>query len=237
MGKGRPPLYELIDRDGGVTSMGSRPGDEPVDVGLSLGPGRRLQLPVGYIFIGVTAVGMLMVLSFVIGHQRGATKARADAEREFLDSVRQPERRPADPLGRGTPAASDGPGSTVQTSPRPRGGDDSRASEVPSDGSGWGPLESDPRIRGTMYFVLAETTVDGAIRVADFCRSRGLETYLVPGENTRLRRVIVLPGFEPSQRSSRRVMDLEARIHQVGDEWKLTERRSKGFRDAYPRTY
>ena len=72
----------------------------------------------------------------------------------------------------------------------PRGG----PSAAGAGDAAWGPMESDPRRPGLHYMVLIATRTEGARRLAAFCRARGLETYVVGGNNERLRCVVVLPG-------------------------------------------
>jgi hypothetical protein len=85
--------------------------------------------------------------------------------------------------------------------------------------------------------VLATTTRQGAQRLAEFCRSSGLEAYVVPANTSgsrSLHMTIALPGFAPDDRSGTAVKSLESRIHQIGDRWKRTERGATDLRDAYP---
>ena len=98
-------------------------------------------------------------------------------------------------------------------------------------------MTSDPRKKGLNYFVLAETREAGAKKIAEYCRANGLESYVIPGKNDGLRRVIVLPGFESGARSSQEVKSLESRMQDVGDKWKKAERGNSDFRGAYPSLY
>ena len=80
--------------------------------------------------------------------------------------------------------------------------------------------KADPRKKGLKYFVLAETTDEaGATKLADFCRSCGLESYVLPSDNKKHRRVIACPGFDPSARLNPEVKGLEAQIHSIGEKW------------------
>jgi hypothetical protein len=81
--------------------------------------------------------------------------------------------------------------------------------------------------------VVAETRPEGARRLGQFCRRHGVEAYVICTTGG-LCKVVVAPGFEPSQRSSPQVKALEQRIHEVGALWKGTERGASDLRDAYP---
>ena len=99
----------------------------------------------------------------------------------------------------------------------------------------WGTITDDPRQAGMLYFMLSQTTKDGAGRLAAFCRGRGLETYAISGDNTRLHRVIALPGF--STRSEQGVEDLKRTIQNIGQVWAETEGRGDNLQDAYLSLY
>jgi hypothetical protein len=235
-----PALYELIQGRSAPRSAHTpvEPTYEPQATGpgvsetLSawLGAGRVLRLPIGYIFIGIAVSILLLILVYALAYRHGYETASAEAAAAF-DSrgLARPGGPEDDPLNRaaevidlpkrgatGAPAASD---------TRPAG---------PAASPAWGPVFSEPRARGLSYFVLATTNRDGGKRLADFCRRNGLEAYVVPDNDKRFHLVIALPGFDPKLRSSADVKALEARIHQIGDRWKQTERGATNLRDAYP---
>jgi hypothetical protein len=86
--------------------------------------------------------------------------------------------------------------------------------------TGWGPLTSDPRVGGKNYFTLIQTTKDGAVQLATFCREKGLETYAISGNNTRLYRVIALPGsVDPKDAVATNV---RSKIYAIGQQWANT---------------
>ena len=91
------------------------------------------------------------------------------------------------------------------------------------DASRAGPIESDPRVKGMSYYILATYTPESAVKLAEFCRSKGLEAYVIPGNNARSRRVIVLPLFKYDDRNSERVRQLDAMIVDVGQKWHLSD--------------
>ncbi len=80
--------------------------------------------------------------------------------------------------------------------------------------------EQAARTPGNWYFVLAETRPDGARRLAAYCRGLGLDAAVVTGHNTRLERVIALPGLDSSSSQTAAYQALDARIRDVGRRWK-----------------
>lgn len=240
-----PPLYELIRSRSGERAAAPRDVDESPEPGEPLverwlRPGRAVQMPVGYLFVAGALVLLLLMLAFMFGHSRGYERARYIQADEF-ESVHMVDesRRPIDPLGQPTTAGAALPrpeqprtsnaASPSQTQPRP--------TPAGAGARQWGPIESDPRQAGFNYFVLATTNPDGARRLAEFCRERGLETYVVSGNNVRLRRVIALPGFEAGQRNSETTRAVENLIHRIGESWKNSEPGATDLRDAYPDRY
>jgi hypothetical protein len=102
--------------------------------------------------------------------------------------------------------------------------------------SNWGPIMSDPRVSGNNYFTLIETTKDGAVQLATFCREKGLETYAISGNNTRLYRVIALPGS--ANRNDADAADVRSNIYAIGQQWsKTNEGRGSDLKDAYQSLY
>ncbi|MDP6541781.1 MAG: hypothetical protein QGF07_03255, partial [Phycisphaerales bacterium] len=85
------------------------------------------------------------------------------------------------------------------------------------------------------YFMLSQTTKEGAERLVSFCREKGLETYAISGDNTRLHRVIALPGF--ASRNEQGVEDLRSQIQGTGRAWAEGDGRGDDLKDAYLSLY
>jgi len=246
----QPALYEKFRNRGGAnppapmkTDLG--PASPPVVLepptahsGDSwLSPGRTIRVPVGYVML---AVGLLIAILFVVyimgfqsgkrvEHARMATTLNSNgndavnlATVDPLLDTKQPDRS----VMGSTPAKSGNPSS---------GGNPAVRSSPPSN---WGPVSpsKDPRTKGLNYFVLMETNEAGATRLADFCRSYGLETYVIPSKNDR-RKVIAFPGFDAPARTSQAVKDLESKIVSIGEKWKATEKNATGLREYYPQRF
>lgn len=247
--KSSPPLYELIRTGHGErTHHAPRPSapqqaqppsrseSESALIGTALPrwlqPGRSLQIPVGYVFLAGALIVILIAGSYMFGHARGEQSAQFITEEEALAAGfgAQNASQTTDPLMTR--------GMTGQTTSQPR---PSGVTRPPSGGTAdrtqWGPILSDPREPGKMFFILITTNERGAVNLAEFCRSHGLEAYVLSSNNPRHFRVIAKPGFLAEQRTSDQVKALEALIHRIGDLWQATEPGATDLRGAYPSRY
>jgi hypothetical protein len=248
---GMPALYELMGRRGTTgpplrmredpPPSDALPGPDPGSLatgGSWLSPGRMLRLPVGYILLGVAGAVALMVGAYVLGFRKAEVVVTKDGDRDLLLNIGTIDPLKSDESTRGNDPTSTTRGGPSGASPFPSISMAPAANSAPasSENPAWGPVFSDPRQDGLNYFVLMETSRDGAERVARFCRENGLETYAV-GRSSGNHRVIVLPGFETSQRSTDAVRALEALIHRVGELWRQQKGGNSDFRDKYPSLY
>ena len=227
-----PALYELFhgrNHPPVVLRRKRQPPRTPAPVqhvARWLKAGRAVRLPVGYLIAAGVILAAGIAIAYVIGAQGSDGADGVGGETSLMQVARHGEQpRAVDPLV----AAPEVRGAV---DPPAAPAEPPAASGPPSNG--WGPVFSDPRQAGLSYFVLAETTAAGAERLADYCRSQGLETYVVGRKRNRFRRVIALPGFAPDVRSSPQVKALEVQIRRIGDSWKHQERRATDLRDAYP---
>ena len=74
----------------------------------------------------------------------------------------------------------------------------------------------DPRQAGLQYCVIASVLESNAERLVQFCRERGLDAWVVPDHNGRLREITVLPGIPKSESKGAAAKALEVRIRKVG---------------------
>lgn len=261
---GQPALYEMMRGRGPLTVGPDAPRErtppiaEPEDeievmrddaspspaldrlVGL-LKPGRTVRLPVGYLLLACGGLLLILIVAYVIGVTAGKSLQRAEFHAKFGEGFDLSPRPPAvnDPLTLQPLDATDGAANNPEGGVLSGGGaraaspDSASGARSPAD---WGPVvpSADPRRKGWNYFIAAETTPAGAKRLAEFCRSHGLETYAVPYKNAS--RVIVFPGFQ-GPRDAPAVKALEERMHQVGDLYKAANRHETNMRDAYPAKY
>lgn len=246
-----PALYEIIRSRTGDTppppaETGGREPASRLDEGYYsnwLQPGRQIAMPVGYLLAAIAGVMILMLGTFMFAYEQGRKAERivhVDELDENHHSADGRAHRPEDPLrspgfGRSgrDQSANSGGGSRSGSA---RGGS-SRGHVAHSDPSGWGPIESDPREAGKWYFRIAETNRAGARRLAEFCRERGLETYVVPSNNDNLRLVIVLPGIDEPRNQDPNYRPLRELIVEIGQSWQSEERGASDLSDAYPTRY
>ena len=219
-----PALYELILAN--KPTMGRTPIKEKENLAYGeddnlhhnvLTPGRSIRMSIGSIGV-IVAVGIaLIVISYTMGFRRGSDIAREDYGNRLFEEINV---NPNPPLRNQKYVAN-------LPKKQPSLG------EVPN---GWGPITSDPRAAGTNYFTLIQTTKDGAVQLASFCREKGLETYAISGNNTRLYRVIALPGS--IDRNDAIATDLRSKIYAIGQQWASTnEGRGSDLKDAYQSLY
>jgi hypothetical protein len=240
-----PALYEKMRRQAsssispttGLELVDSVQARDPADSWLSAG--RAVRVPVGYVLLGIGLAILLLVGAFMLGHRQGRAVARAEFEQTYLNGAAPggsalssldplvESNAADDPLGIAG-ATNDSP-SSVQTGKPP---------------SSWGPVvpKSDPRKKGLSYFVLATTKPEGAARLANFCRARGLETYVLPSDNPNDRKhghswVVAFPGFPLTAKGSPSIQALEEQIRAIGRQWKASERGARDLSDFFTATY
>jgi hypothetical protein len=235
--KGGPALYELLS--------------SPKNAGPSLGA-PRTPAATGAAFEGAQAkvllwiaVGVVaVVIAYLVGVSRGERIGRAAGAGERDEEMRllaggRPSLDAQETRGEraATPEAS---ARSVQTS----------ENQARTDGNGIaggqaledGPLPPlqkgvDPRQPGLNYFVLATVMEPNAVAIAQFCREKGLDAYVIPSDNRRFSEVIVLPGFPASERSGAAVKGLQERIRKVGVLYKNAARGNPDFGDMYHKLY
>lgn len=91
----------------------------------------------------------------------------------------------------------------------------------------------DPRQSGLNYYVIASVAEANADKLVAFCRERGLDAWVVPDHNGRLREITVLPGIPSSEKKGAVAKALEERIRKVGLQWQATARGNSDFDDRY----
>lgn len=194
-------------------------------------------MPVGYVLLAAAATLAIVIVTYMFAFKRGQTVGKSEIQSQMISDLRGAEPRvTTDPLVDLNPAPGGANSSLANNSASRRSAGTVVGPQARSS-SAWGAMTADPRKKGLNYFVVVETQETGAKRIAAFCRNNGLETYVIPGKNDRLRRVIVLPGFESGARSSPEVKSLEQKMQDVGDKWKKAERGNSDFRGAYPSLY
>ena len=156
-----------------------------------------MRVTVGHLLMMIAVVLGLLIATWMLAYRQGELRARADLESAIFQPVEQ------DPLV-DIPVVHPLPGA-LQPGPETISTEE---------------MTSDPRQEGLYYFVLAETRLQGAERLARFCRERGLETWLIPRDTVGLVQVLVTPGLTSATRSDPDVRELDERIGSIGRAWK-----------------
>lgn len=222
--------------------------DDRPGFGQFLNPGQAIRLPVGYLFLGMGILIALISVAYIAGSSRGKAleeQRRLQSEAP-LEAINDPlmqglEAPPATTTGKGMLGSGNSPRGANQ----PSGSGGAKPAVSGLTPGPMGPIapapDKDPRKKGLNYFILATTSKEGAVQLAEFCRSNGLETYVISRKNDRKSdagcRVVAFPGFDGKSRSSPEVKALEQRIHAIGDKWKSTQRGRTDLHDAYPEQY
>ncbi len=232
--RGGPALYELLDKSKGSVPSGAIPASARLD------PKAVQSLVLAAVVLAA------IVTAYLVGVSRGAVAERKQAEAGGNAS---------EPLRRGQSSNGVASGSSVEGAQQPSTPENrASASDIANAGAGSAPnvvtpvseasggslgppQAGDPRQSGRSYFVLCSTLEPNALKVVDFCRSKGLDAYVVPDQNGRLREVTVLPGFEAGERSSPAIKELEERVRKVGVLWKASGPGNSDFGDRYIKTH
>jgi hypothetical protein len=174
----------------------------------------------GFVVVGIVLVLGLITLAWWLGKAAGQAEARIDAQRQGLTRVLQdPLEYQQSPL-------------TYETSPPEAAGSLPVPPPEPAPAVAEPPPDGDPRVLGFHYFVLAETRPRGAEDIAAFCRGQGLDVAVISRHNTRLAKVIALPGLASARSTEPAYRALDARIEEVGRRWRQSGGRTN-FSDKY----
>ncbi|MCH2162301.1 MAG: hypothetical protein MK085_10565 [Phycisphaerales bacterium] len=230
-----PTLYEVMTRvpppapkTDGDPRHRERDADRPPSTAL-LTPGRVVRIPVGYVWIAVGGLILLVVLAYIFGYSRGNRRAQAEAERisEGLQEKLAGGVQVADPLLEA---------SELQTVEVLVAAPD--ASSAPPQAVS-APVSEDPLVPGRAYFIAETPLFERAGEIVDFIRAAGaedgLDAAVIPAHNARFRRVIVLPGFEPSDARTRD--QLRKLIIDLGRRYQRQGKNNDNFDDTYHYTY
>jgi len=207
-------------------------------------PMRSVRLPMGFVVLAVVAVAVLLSLSWLLGRGAGADEARRDFHTSGQARVQTDPLRSngAMPVTSDSATVEAAPAATENLTPTPPPLTDVVNSDpvpagtveiaAPDAAPQTALSDGDPRVPGLYYWVLATTTPAGATRTATFCRENGLDARVILGQNTRLARVIVLPGLKSDRLSDPTTRALADQIERVGRLWKQHDGHTS-FEDKY----
>ncbi len=253
--RGAPTLYELTKSGGrGSISGGSgglSGGSTPSISLLGNEAARSVRVPVGFLWLLAVAVLGLAALSYAFGVGRGRSAGYAEGISTQLteNNASAMARMVKDPLkdtAKNSGATSvvvtpmktlpsaNAPSNTV-TSTKTTGKSDSKGDSKSAENSTAPAVaEADPREIGVNYLTLARPSADQAEKMLAFCKAEGLAAYLVSDNNTKLRKIIVLPGVRSAKAlETKDGQELFAKVKSVGLRWKAVKKGNKDFSDAY----
>jgi len=238
-----PALYELISQKQ-TQLLSSKPvADDPkLDDDDNLDhnvftPGRSVRMPLGTIAVFVAVVIAMIMISYTLGFRSGSATTYEDYGNRLFEQQSTAtfseviptdlvENRNQILLKRSEITQRSMNSTNQSASPSP-----TMTEITPATPSSWGEIHSDPRATEMWYYTLVTTTRSGAVKLANFCRDRRLETYVIYGDN-RYYRVIALPGS--AKQEDAKMVETLSRIHAIGLDWAGTpDGLGDDLKDAY----
>ena len=168
-----------------------------------------MRVPAGMLWVVALAALVVIAVAYSWGYARGKNAGVAEGLRQLaaLEETKATTRAVQDPL-----AGSQMPPMPPAAPPAANG---------------------DPRAAGYWYFTIARPGAAGAPELLAFCRSEGLDAYLVSDDNGKSRKIIVNPPFySQDARRLPKGQEVEAKIKTVGNRWKAKAKGNRNFSDA-----
>lgn len=209
-----------------VRPEADRPGNPRL-----LTPGSVVRVPVGFVWIGIVAVVILLIGAYWLGSRRGFDDGRAEGQ-QVVKSLQEVERTANTRREPGSAASE----STPTRRPRARNVVQDPSPVVASASTGMSrsrpkgaenldrsvDVQVERREDGWSYMVVLYTKLDSARAVAESIRENGkdlgVDAMVEPSNNGRLASVILLPGspgpFSAAEQTAwdRRIDELAERI-------------------------
>ncbi len=194
---------------------------------------RIIRLPIGYIYVGLAVVVLLIVGSYFVGVSRGRQQALAPVEetggRPPINdpTLNQPNPRESgasttQPPGNSSPGAANRTNTTPQGNPAPVG---------PTGRT----LDRDTRQSGLNYIIVERFDAPEAWAVKEFLKRNGIDVLVLADNNNRsLLQVVTAQGFK-GWASDSAAQSLYRKIQQLGSQWKAREGGSKDFSQSFPK--
>jgi len=232
-----PALYELMRRPGAPSGAAPVMAGTPRRVGNAPGLPSKFEISLRRAIVIGVAVVVAVCIAYGIGVKRGSASAgvgstAAKSEPSDANSLAPQQSSPtipAIPVNPGKSGAAAGNKSGTPAAGALAAGKSAVTPRAATDN------KSDPRVKGVFYFVVGHPSAERRAEMLAFCRTNGLDAYLVPDDNAMDRKIIVLPGYrDPTEKSSPEIKQLEATIKSVGEKWKRLSRGNKDFNDAFP---
>ena len=215
-----PALYELIhakpEQAKPRKATKIQLDDDNLEHNL-LTPGRSIRMSVGSIGVIAAICIAMIVISYTMGYRKGAAVSKEDYGNRLFEELPQAAFIEFDSQAKTSESSQK---QAISSSSRPS----------------WGSVMSDPRVVGYNYYTIMQTTKDGALQLASFCRQKGLEAYVISGNNTRLYLVIALPGSVG--RNDAVAIETRSKILAIGQDWANTNAgRGSDLQDSYQMLY
>lgn len=212
--------------------------DESVDgEGFSLPP--SVKIPTGYLFVAAAVVTALVMGGYFFGFARGSASERVTRGQEM---ARDLDSQVNDPLVRTAPLNPQ----LLEAPPGERGGSIAASNEPSISDDGGASLtdaivaiapETDPRVPGMNYYIIARDLPDEAVRAATYLRQQGITASALSTGRADRKLVVAMEAFASGQTSGQAARDLKARIQEAGRLWKRDHRGTTDFSDCYLARY
>ena len=251
-GAGRASVGGTMDGSAGAAGSGTRSARhiDPTVVRVLLGSALGLALLIGVYKFGLSRGGAVQQAdasqsassdgadAAVPAPSVDPSSAAAPTARQTAPTVtngstgagaqRPPSENQAASAGASTPAAATAnPGNAGNPRVTPAADSDLGPALGPT------PAGLDPRQAGLNYWVLANVLEANAPAIVQYCRDRGLDAWVVPDQNGRLREITVLPGIPKSELNGATANALKTRVRKIGAQLKAAGRVNDGFEGAY----
>ena len=247
-----PALYEVFGRTGSALGR-SHPVEAaplftpprvqvesiaPESTKLPSGPisPRLIRLPVGYVYVGLAVVVLLIVGSYFVGVNRGraqALKAPPTGEGGDTSAINDPTLVGHLTNGREGRTSPGGGGPDPSTLRDPSTPPQSGANATPA---GQRQLDRDTRQRGLNYIIVERFDPAEAWAVKEFLRRNGIDVLVLRDNNPALLQVVTAEGFQ-GWISNTAAQALDKRLEALGRQWKSREGGTKDFSQKLPKKY
>lgn len=214
-------LYELMHQASETTDVKASTRSKSV--------ARIVRLPIGFLYVGLVVVVLLLIAFYAYGFHRGQSEMAAKWAQDTIDSAEANRllgqtREVAVPANVPGEAVSSATTNTAISDETP----------VPATTS---PVSSDPRRPGMNYYVICHPSRAKVNELVTFCSEHGLAVRSTPNRKGDPK-VYVTPGFASGESSGASMVALRARIREVGVLWNRQDPgQNSDFSTHYPEKY
>lgn len=202
---------------------------------LGITPGSRLNIPVGFAFIGLAVVIAVVLGAYMLGYNKSETKFKADQQRQAAEEgggIVDPTASPFSDLEKSAAARQPTRPDPVVTAPpanKPVAEPEKPAAKVYIVKS---PKE-DPRRDGLNYPTVATLPIKEATATAEYLVSKGYSAALVPARNdNRLFMVMPLVGLD-REGYQKNKDSIERTLRDLGRAFKRDLKGAADFNDLF----